>query len=491
MTRPGLPIHRLDSGSAFVVEGRPLVCAGDDIEALPRYRLSVRQGRIESVERAAPLSGGPVDGETFLMPGLADPHVHLVGMASARLHAVGSVAGVGSLDDFLARVADLAATRTTDWVRLEGFEEADLAEGEIPSLAALDHACPDRPLRVRHASRHGSLLNSCGRQWLQRRGWSAGFDDGAMIIGREMELARYLPRIEASALQASLRDVGEFLLQCGVTSVDDVTPSNDGERLALLEAVDLPQSVRFWLGVDADWGLSANAASRVSIAGVKLLPQDERDVRAGWFREAVWTARRQGLPLAIHAVEPDAIAATLEVLAEAPPRAPGGPRGMDRIEHASLCPPALVEALAASGLAVVTQPAFLGCRGARYRRQLERPLWGWLYPVASLARAGVPVAFSSDAPVAPPGLAATLAAASGRGRGGLADFGASERVSPGFVLGAQVEAPRTIQGRPAGGAWFSPGEEANFLVLSQDPRPSGFADLQVAAVALPRVGGVR
>ena len=156
-TRPLLPIHRLDSGSAFVVEGRPLVCRGEDIEALPPYRLSVKQGRIESAERAMPLPGQRADVETFLMPGLADPHVHLVGMASARLHAVESVAGVGSLDDFLGRVADLAATRTADWVRLEGFEEAELAEGEIPSLAALDRVCPDRPLRVRHASRHGSL----------------------------------------------------------------------------------------------------------------------------------------------------------------------------------------------------------------------------------------------------------------------------------------------------------------------------------------------
>ena len=484
-------IPRLHSAAEFVVEGRPLVRSGDHIEALSRYRLRVKQGRIQSAEIVPPVLEKRDARENFLMPGLADPHVHLVGMASARRHAAHSVSGGSSLADFLRRVEDLAAATGGDWVRLEGFEESDLHEGKIPSLAALDGVCPDRPLRVRHASRHGSLLNTCGRQWLQRRGWSPDFDDGALVVGREMELARFLPGLEPAELQAHLGDVGEFLLKCGVTSVDDVTASNDVERLALLEAANLPQSIQFWLGVDADWGAAISRSSRVSIAGVKLLPTSENEVRSPWFREAVSAARRQGFPLAIHAVEPDAIAATIAVLAEAPPRAAGGPAGLDRIEHASLCPPALIEALAKSGLAVVTQPAFLSCRGARYRRQLEPPLWEWLYPVASLERAGVPVAFSSDAPVAPPGLAATLEAASGRGHGGLAGFGAAERVPPGFVFAAQCETPRAIRGQSVRGHWFAPGEDADFLVLQEDPRPTGFADLQVAAVALPHRGGLQ
>ena len=142
-------IRRLNHDAEFAVEGRPLVRAGDHIEALPRYRLRVKQGRIESAERAPRRRQDRDARETFLMPGLADPHLHLVGMASARRGAGNSVAGGSSLADFLRRVEDLATATGGDWVRLEGFEEADLHEGEIPSLAELDGVCPDRPLRVR------------------------------------------------------------------------------------------------------------------------------------------------------------------------------------------------------------------------------------------------------------------------------------------------------------------------------------------------------
>ena len=81
--------------------------------------------------------------------------------------------------------------------------------------------------------------------------------------------------------------------------------------------------------------------------------------------------------------------------------------------------------------------------------------------------------------------APTLAAASGRGRGSLADFGGAESVSPGFVFAAQCRTHRSIRGESVAAPWFAPGGEADFLVLDRDPRPTGFADLQVMGVALP------
>lgn len=486
------PIVRLTDTAEFQVEGRPLVRSGDTINALPPHQVRVRHGKILAAEPLRSLPGAtPRRACPFLLPGLADPHVHLVAMASRRLQGSRLPDGPYALQDFLAHVATVAAADAGFWVRLEGFEEADLNEGTLPTLADLDAACPDRPLRVRHASRHASLLNSKGRHWLQRQGWPDAFGPGPLVVGREMELARFLPRFETDRLRGALREVGEALLEAGITCVDDVTASNDLERLELLESAALPQHIRFWLGVDADWEAAMSRRSPVGIAGVKLLPQDADAVQAPWFGESVARARRAGYPLAIHAVEPDAMASILEVLAAAPQRTSGGPPGLDRMEHASLCPPALVEALAASGLAVVTQPAFLFSRGARYRRQLEEPLRAWLYPVASLHQAGVPVAFSSDAPVATPGLGPALAAACGRGTGTLADFGEAERLSPGLAFAAQSQTHRLIRGESVSDRWFAPGEEANFVVLNRDPRPSGFADLQVAAAALPGQGGGR
>lgn len=481
------PIARLTDQADFRVEGRPLVRSGDAIEALPPYRIEVRAGRILAAEELR-VSAARAAETSFLMPGLADPHLHLVAMASRRLQRACLPQPPYSRQDLIDSIAETARLESGCWVRLEGFEEADLREGTLPTLAELDAACPNRPLRVRHASRHASLLNSAARRWLKNAGWSPAFGQEALLVGREIELARLLPRADTQRLREALREEGEALLRVGITCIDEVTASNDLERLELLASAELPQHIRFWLGVDADWAAIPSCPSGLSIAGIKLLPRDAAAVQSPWFGEAVARARQAGFPLAIHAVEPDAMAAILEVLATAPARKSGGPRGLDRMEHASLCPPALVAALAASGMAVVTQPAFLVARGARYRRQLEQPLWQWLYPVSSLHEAGVPVAFSSDAPVAPPGFHAVLEAACGRGSGALADFGKTERVSPGLAFAAHSRTHRLIRGENAVDQWFAPGEAADFLVLAGDPRPGDFADLQVVAAALPSEG---
>ncbi|MEO2167932.1 MAG: amidohydrolase family protein, partial [bacterium] len=308
----------------------------------------------------------------------------------------------------------------------------------------------------------------------------------ALLVGQEAALAKALPRLSEKEILTTLRLLGAELLRLGVLSLDEMTATNDTERIELLEAAALPQQVHVWLGADADPEAARRAVRRVRIAGVKLLPRTADDVLAPGFAEAVARARRAGFPLAIHAVEADALAAILEVLQSAPPRATGGPRGLDRIEHASLCPPELVARLAAAGLAVVTQPAFLVARGARYRREVEEALHGWLYPVASWLRAGIPVAFSSDAPVSEPGAAAAFAGACGRGgfAGRLGPIGPDEAVSPGVAFAAQYASAALIRGDAPAQEWWQEGAPARFSVLGTDPRPSAFAELDSRAVVL-------
>jgi predicted amidohydrolase YtcJ len=62
------------------------------------------------------------------------------------------------------------------------------------------------------------------------------------------------------------------------------------------------------------------------------------------------------------------------------------------------CPPPLVARIAALGLTVVTNPAFVYWRGDVYRARPRRRA-AWLYRAGSLVAAGVAVAAASDAPV--------------------------------------------------------------------------------------------
>ena len=78
-----------------------------------------------------------------------------------------------------------------------------------------------------------------------------------------------------------------------------------------------------------------------------------------------------------------------------------GPRRGDRIEHGGIVPVSLIGDLARLGTRVVTQPGFLADRGDDFLRDLPVGEHQDLYRCASLLRAGVGVALSSDAPYGP------------------------------------------------------------------------------------------
>src|SRR5207245_3168952 len=100
-------------------------------------------------------------------------------------------------------------------------------------------------------------------------------------------------------------------------------------------------------------------------------------------------------PVAVHCVTREAV-----VLAVAAWHDAGAVAG-DRIEHASITPVELIAELAALGIAVVTQPAFVSARGDAYLRDVEPVDVPDLYRCASLRAGGVEVGGSTDAPYGP------------------------------------------------------------------------------------------
>src|SRR5439155_23205 len=111
-------------------------------------------------------------------------------------------------------------------------------------------------------------------------------------------------------------------------------------------------------------------------------------------------AARSGAQVAVHSLGAATLVAALAAFAALPPRFRVGRR--HRLEHVAECPPPLVETIAALGLIVVTNPAFVHWRGARFRAETAGTARRWLYRARSLAAAGVTLAGASDAPVVPP-----------------------------------------------------------------------------------------
>ena len=176
----------------------------------------------------------------------------------------------------------------------------------------------------------------------------------------------------------------------------------------------------------------------------------------------------RGYPVAVHCVEAHAVRAAARVLRRVPP--PAGSSAPHRIEHASELPPDALDAVRASGAMVVTNPGFVHFGGERYRRTVPPAQQPWLYRIGALHRAGVPLAFGSDAPVEMPEPLAELAAA------------VTRRSSEGGLLGSTTEAVAAADafriairgGAHAAGAgeWLGAlrsGMAADLVLLDADP----------------------
>lgn len=479
------------------------------LQAADPVSIRIEAGRVVSctpLARLAVDSRAPEDAigdpDALLLPALSDAHLHLVACAADRAALDLAAPRVATLAALLHRLAEAArAAPSSAWVRAAGYDEAWLAERRPPTLGELDAAVPARPLRVRHATRHASLLNSHGFVRVER---ALGPLDEAhaprdragarlgIVYGLEPEITRVVGPLDDATLAAGLRDVGAALARHGVACVDEMTASNDAARVALLaQAVArgaLPQRLRAYVADADEVGPARRAAAgRIEVAGVKLLARSADEARSPEMRAAIARARRRGMPIAVHAVEPDVVAEVLDALAAAPPRAAGEPPLADRIEHASLCPPELVARLAAARVAVVTQPAFLAARGDKYRREVEPPLWPWLYPLASLRAAGVPVAAGSDAPVVPLDPRLGLDAAVTRRTAAGDVLASEERLDAAAALDLFTAAAARLRAdmSPAG---TTPGASADLVVAETSSLQGGFAALRVRATL--RAGAV-
>jgi predicted amidohydrolase YtcJ len=100
------------------------------------------------------------------------------------------------------------------------------------------------------------------------------------------------------------------------------------------------------------------------------------------------------------------------------------------------------------GLRVVTQPGFLADRGDDYLRDVPAYDHADLYRCASLRRAGVALALSSDAPHGPVDPWAVIAAAVDRRTRSGVVVGAAERLSAADALAGWLGAPDDPGGAP-------------------------------------------
>jgi len=427
-----------------------------------RADLRVRDGIVAEIAPAlAPLPGERVVGcaAGALIPGLCDHHLHLHAMAASSLPC-----GPPRVTDRAGLAAALAAAAPDEsgWVRGTGYFES--VAGDLDA-AALDAMRSDVPVRVQHRSGALWILNTAALIETGIAGPGAGHpgverDAGGNPSGRLWRADDWLrERLRAPGRPRfpSLAAVGAEILGYGITAVTDATPDLDdaaiGSIAGALERGELPPRVHL-LGVAL--GATIPDVPGLTAGPYKIVLADSGMLTYPELLERVSAAHGAGRPVAVHCVTREALVLLVAVLRET------GTRRGDRIEHAGVVWQEGIEELARLGVRVVTQPGFLADRGDDFLDGMPPAEHADLYRCASLLRAGVGVALSSDAPYGPLDPWKVMSTATTRRTPSGRVAGAAERISFAAALEAYLGAPEDPGGVPRR---IHVGAPADLLVL--------------------------
>jgi predicted amidohydrolase YtcJ len=397
----------------------------------------------------------PERGETVLdahgatvIPGLHDHHVHLRSAAAAMDSLLLGPPAIRTKEQ-LAQALSTANPKVDGWIRAIGYHES--VAGEL-DRAALDAIVPGGPVRVQHRSGALWILNSAALQLLGM----AEHPDGRLRASDRWSEA--LQRHDADLAELSRR-----LTALGITGVTDATPDLDADDMVSLMVAHRHGEFRPQLSFLAP--------------GKKILHDDRLDLEAltAWIADH----HADGQPVAVHCVTAAQLVVTIAALRAA------GSHPLDRIEHAAIVDDDNLDDLAELGLTVVTQPNFVAERGDQYLAEVPAAEHAALWRVASLRRATVRVALSTDMPF-------------GRGDPWAAMRAAVHRTTPsGAVLGvgecvSATEALTMFLGyadQPGRARAIEVGAPGDLCVLAAPPA-TVLAELDAGLVAATIIGGM-
>ncbi|MGW6689779.1 amidohydrolase [Streptomyces sp. NPDC054961] len=364
-------------------------------------------------------------GGALVTPAFTDAHVHTT---SAGLALTGlDLSGAASLAEALARVRAYADRRPADRVLLgHGWDAARWPERRAPSRRELDEATGGRPLYLSRIDVHSAVVStalldlvpgvrSAGDEPLTR-------DDHHQV--RRAALEALLPAQRAEAQRAALDRAASL----GIGSVHECAGpdiSSAEDFTALMELARTrpgPRVFGYWADRDLD---QAKALGAVGAAGDLFVdgalgshtaclhaPYADAGHTGTGYLDAhdvaahVAACTEAGLQAGFHAIGDAAISAVIAGVTAAADKV-----GLDRVraarhrvEHAEMMTPAAIAAFAALGLTASVQPAFDALWGGEegmYADRLGAERARTLNPYAAMLKAGVPLAFGSDAPVTP------------------------------------------------------------------------------------------
>lgn len=448
-----------------------------------------------------------------MMPGFVDAHCHVLGYAESLVSInLSPRNGVRSVSDIQDRIRDFCKDLPPGtWVRGKGYNEFYLAEGRHPDRHDLDCAAPHHPVKLTHRSGHAHVLNSIALRLVgvadETGDPPEGFLDRepgtgeptGILYGMGRYLSERIPPKDDAEIEKGLARASANLLACGLTSVQDASSTNNVERWNRYQSwkrrgLFLPR-LTVMMGAEEflrrDSPSSTGEIPDLTRGGVKIvLGQVSGDLHPPKqeLNEIVASIHMAGLQAVIHAVEEPEIEAACDAIEYAINKH-GRPDPRHRIEHCSVCPPALLRRIADLGVTVVTQPSFLYFSGDRYLRTVPEDQREYLYAMGSMIRSGICVGFGSDFPVSDPnpmiGIQAAVTRLTEEGRSIFPDgrISASEALRAYTRDAAAANFEDDIKGS------ISAGKLADLVLLDNDPRTVGPVSIKDIRTIMTILGG--
>jgi predicted amidohydrolase YtcJ len=433
-------------------------------------------------------------GKTVL-PGFIDAHMHLFSYAKNFVNQdLGPDKNVLAISDIQSIIYNCSQKSLPGkWILARGYDEFYLEEKRHPNRWDLDEVAPDHPVKLTHRSGHAHVLNSLALKLVLISN-ETGDPPGGLIdrdintgepTGLLYEMGEFLseriPPLDPQELLSGVKLANKRLVSLGITSVHDVSHSNDAERLKEIKSWKaqglFKPRINLMLGpMHLDQLGTQDLASRIGenqlrLNGIKIILDEttgQLHPSQQELNNAVLKIHRAGFQVAIHAVEESAVESACAAIEYALGRFPRS-NHRHRIEHCSVCTPPLLKRLASLGIVAVTQPPFIFYHGDRYLETVSDEQLPYLYPIGSLLKAGIPVAGSSDCPIVPPNPLLGMCAAVDRKSETGKTVGEGEKISPldalcMYTINAAIASfEEDLKGS------VTPGKLADLVVLNADP----------------------
>lgn len=453
----------------------------------------------------------------FVTPSFVDAHVHATS-AGLAMHGL-DLSTAHTLPECLRLIGEHVRAHPGRLVWGHGWEETAWPEGRPPTRAELDAEVGDAPVYLSRIDVHSALVSTA----LLRQAPQARHADGWSPDGPLSRTAHHHVRTAAiSSLGAGQRrEIQRAFLEhaasLGVTSVHEcagpaISGSDDlRELLALSAEGGLAEVIGYWgeaggvehareLGAHGAAGdLFVDGALGSRTACLREPYTDDPATSGALYLDSTAIAEhlvactRAGVQGGFHVIGDAAVAEVIEGFERATRevgQAALASRG-HRLEHLEMVDEQQARRLAGWGVLASVQPLFDDAWGGterQYAHRLGLPRGTRLNPFSTIAAAGVPLAFGSDAPVTPVDPWASVRAAV---RHRTEGFGISPRAAftahtrGGYrATGLRDELAGTLQpGAPANYAVWEAGE---LVVAAPDTRTQRWStDPRSRVPALP------